>query len=50
MTGFMALLNAYIAYKYYISNGFKIKNTRLNNGFGQKEKPMILTGYVPKMR
>ena len=46
----MALLNAYIAYKYYISNGFKIKNTRLNNGFGQKEKPMILTGYVPKMR
>lgn len=46
--GFMALLNAYIAYKYYISNGFKIKNGNNNNGI--LVKPPVVGGYIPRMR
>jgi hypothetical protein len=46
--GFMALLNAYLAYKFYISNGFKIQ-VGANNTV-KKEQALIITGYVPKMR
>jgi len=47
--GFMALLNAYLAYKFLITNAFSN-----NNIFGKDKsikdlkKPMILTGYVPR--
>ena len=47
--GFMALLNAYLAYRFYVSNGFKIQG---GGGSGEppKEKACIITGYVPKFR
>lgn len=52
--GFMALINAYLAYKWYMSKGFTVKNPLLfNDPFSQKSKksniPLVL-GYVPKMR
>ena len=47
---FMALLNAYIAYKFYISKGFKIKNPLLMKNGSKREKPPVLVGYIPKMR
>jgi hypothetical protein len=46
--GFMALLNAYLAYKFYISNGFKIQVS--GNNAVKAQKPLMITGYVPKMR
>lgn len=47
--GFMALLNAYLAYKFLITNGF----TNINPNYKEKtmsdlKKPMILTGYIPR--
>lgn len=48
--GFMSLLNAYIGYRFYISNGFKIKNPNQTNTNGQKNKPLVITGYIPRMR
>lgn len=47
--GFMALLNAYIAYKFYVSNGFQIKNP-LSMTDNQNRRPPILSGFVPRMR
>lgn len=44
--GWAALLNAYIAYKFYISNGFQIKNPLAMNTGGQKEKPLVLGAYI----
>lgn len=47
--GFMALLNAYIAYKFIISKGFTN-----NNPFSQQKnlkdrnKPLAITGYIPR--
>lgn len=46
--GFMALLNAYIAFKFYTSNGFKIQNTI--NGVNPNRPPLPQLGYVPRMR
>ena len=46
--GMMALLNAYIAYKFYISKGFQIKNTLLvNNDINsiKKPKPSVMAVY-----
>jgi hypothetical protein len=47
--GFMALLNAYIAYRYYVSNGFKIKNPLAMND-NKNKKPPVITGFIPRMR
>lgn len=44
--GFMALLNAYIAYKFYISNGFSIKHPSMMNNSPRKRPPLIV-GYIP---
>jgi hypothetical protein len=44
--GFMALLNAYIAYKFYVSDGFKIKNTTFMDDT-EERKPMVLGAYLP---
>ena len=44
--GFMALLNAYLAYKFYVSNGFSIKHPSLMNNV-IKKKPPVIVGYLP---
>lgn len=47
--GFMALMNAYLAYKFYVTNGFTIKNPALmNQGASRKGKPLALTGFIPR--
>ena len=43
--GFMALLNAYLAYKYLISNGFT-NNNPLTQNTKNMNKPDIIGGYV----
>ena len=44
--GFMALLNAYIAYKFSISGGFTIQNPLMMHN-SPKRKPPIVVGYIP---
>jgi len=47
--GFMALLNAYIAYKFLVSKGFTNNNPLLQEqSFKDKNKPLILTGYIKR--
>lgn len=47
--GFMALLNAYIAYKFLITNGFHNNNPILQGAnFKQIKKPLIASGFVPR--
>lgn len=47
--GFMALLNAYIAYKFILTAGFTNNNPILQQqNFKNKNQPLVLTGYVPK--
>lgn len=52
--GFMALMNAYLAYKYFITKGFTIKNPLLfTNPFDNrapKQKIPAVLGTVPRMR
>lgn len=47
--GFCALLNAYIAYKFYVSNGFKIRNP-LAMADVKDQRPPVLAAYIPGMR
>lgn len=47
--GFMALINAYIAYKFYVSNGFQIKHP-LNMLNDDNRKPLVLSGFIPRMK
>ena len=47
--GFMALLNAYIAYKFLITNGFHNNNPILQvANFKQIKKPLIASGFIPR--
>jgi Phage terminase large subunit (GpA) len=47
--GLCALMNAYIAYKFYITGGFKIKNPNLlNQPLTNKNKPLAITGYIKR--
>lgn len=46
--GFMALLNAYIAYKFIITNGFNNNNPGTQGNYQDKNKPLVLSGYVPR--
>jgi hypothetical protein len=47
--GFMALLNAYLAFKFIITKGFTNNNPILQQqDFKQSKKPLILTGYIPR--
>ncbi len=48
--GFMALLNAYLAYKYHITEGFKLKNPATFNRSDVINKPPVVTGFLPRMR
>lgn len=45
--GFMALLNAYLAYKFLISRGFTNNNPLLQTT-KNANKPMVLSGYVKR--
>ena len=46
----MALLNAYLAYKYYVSNGFKLNSTQIT-GEKKENKPIAaILGHVPRMK
>lgn len=48
--GFMALLNAYIAYKFDVTNGFTIQNPKNMMDDPTKRRPILaVTGYVPRM-
>lgn len=47
--GFSALLNAYIAYKFYVSNGFQIKHP-LSMMDNENKKPPVLSGFLPRLR
>jgi hypothetical protein len=47
--GFMALLNAYIAYKFLITNGFSNNNPILQQqNYQQIKKPLVASGYMPR--
>lgn len=47
--GFMALLNAYLAYKFILTKGFTNNNPLLQQqNFAQNKKPLIVTGYIPR--
>jgi hypothetical protein len=47
--GAMALLNAILAYKYYVTGGFKIKNpTLMNKAVSGKGKALALTGFIKR--
>ena len=47
--GFMALLNAYLAYKFIITKGFTSNNPIIQQqNFKQNKKPLIVTGYIPR--
>lgn len=45
--GFMALLNAYIAYKFLVSRGFTNNNPLLQTT-KNANKPLVISGYVPR--
>jgi hypothetical protein len=48
--GFMALLNAYIAYKFYLTKGFQIKNPLLHDDLHTKKKQQasVIAVYSPR--
>ena len=47
--GFMALLNAYLGYKFLVTSGFTNNNPLLQQqNFKDQNKPLILTGFVPR--
>jgi len=49
--GIAALLNAYIAYKFILTNGFSIKNPLLQElNFKSRNKPLAVVGYIPNMK
>lgn len=48
--GFMALLNAYLAYKFDTSGGFKLNKAGLLHNSGEKNKPLISLGYIPRLK
>jgi hypothetical protein len=45
--GFMALLNAYLAFKFLVSRGFTNNNPMLHTP-KNLNKPMVMGGYVPR--
>lgn len=47
--GFMALLNAYLAYKFIITRGFTNNNPILQqSNFANRNKPLVTSGFVPR--
>lgn len=47
--GFMALLNAFLAYKFDVTNGFNIKNPNNQGTPGQVRPALALVGHLPRM-
>lgn len=49
--GFAALLNAYIAYKFIVTNGFNDNNPfSIKKNHQNKDKPMVLGAHIPGLR
>lgn len=47
--GFMALLNAYIAYKFIVTKGFSSNNPFvIETNFKDRNRPKALTGFIPR--
>jgi hypothetical protein len=47
--GFMALLNAYLAYKFIITRAFTNNNPILQGqSFSQRNKPLVTAGFIPR--
>lgn len=46
--GFMALLNAYIAYKFYLTKGFKVKNALLQDDLYKRKTPSVIAVNLPR--
>jgi hypothetical protein len=46
--GFMALLNAYLAYKFLITSGFTNNNPLLQQQNFNSKKPLAITGYISR--
>ncbi len=46
--GFMALLNAYLAYKFLVSRGFTNNGNPQQQNSKDANKPLVLSGYVPR--
>jgi len=47
--GFMALLNAYIAYKFIITRGFTSHNPLVQqSNFKDRNKPLVIAGFIPR--
>ena len=47
--GFMALLNAYLAYKFILTKGFTNNNPILQQAnFANQNKPLVTTGYIKR--
>jgi len=45
--GFMALLNAYLAYKFIVTRGFTTNNPFVQQAnFSSRNKPLVTTGYI----
>lgn len=45
--GFMALINAYLAYKFILTKGFSIKNPHLmNTNYKKNDKPLAIIGKI----
>jgi hypothetical protein len=46
--GMMALLNAYIAYRFLVTNSFTNMNPHAQGSITNRDKPLVLGGYVEK--
>jgi len=47
--GFMALLNAYLAYKFLITKGFTSNNPFVQaETFEQRNKPLVISAFIPR--
>jgi hypothetical protein len=47
--GFMALLNAYLAYKFIVTRGFTSHNPLVQDtNFANRNKPLVLNGFIPR--
>lgn len=47
--GFMALLNAYLAYKFIVTRGFTNHNPLIqDSNFANRNKPLVTAGFIPR--
>jgi len=48
--GLMSLINAYLAYEYDITNGFRNVKNISSSGYAETKQPLAIGAYVPRMR